>query len=177
MNRCIIKPPRTILYFAIILIAIFAVCPGAAQAAKIGGAISATMTITEDSQLVGDVTCTVSGAPCIAIGASNVALDLNAFSITGQGDPQTACSGGSTPNEVGILINKQTGVTIRGPGIVQRFRNQGIVLNASTGVTVTGMTLSTNCLSGIIVIGGALNQLEGNVSIRNGNVNSPCGGI
>lgn len=157
--------------------ALVVVCAGTAQAKKISGTISSTMMITEDSQLVADVTCTVSGAPCITIGTSNVALDLNAFSITGQGDPQTACNGGSTPNEVGILVNAQTGVTIRGPGIVQRFRNQGIMLNASSGVRVTGVTMSTNCLSGIIVVGGSLNELDGNISIRNGNVSSPCGGI
>jgi hypothetical protein len=97
--------------------------------------------------------------------------------MTGQGDPQTACSGGSTPNEFGILVSTQTGITIRGPGIVQQFRNQGIVLNGSTSGTVTGVTMSTNCFSGVIVIGGSLNVLESNISIRNGNGSNPCGGI
>ncbi len=64
------------------------VCAGSAHATDIGGTISATVTITEDSQLVDDVTCTVTGGPCIAIGASNVTLDLNGFTITGQADPQ-----------------------------------------------------------------------------------------
>jgi len=61
--------------------------------------------------------------------------------------------------------------------VVQRFRNQGIVLNNSTGVTVTGVTMSTNCFSGVIVIGGSDHLLEGNVSVRNGSPGAPCGGI
>ncbi|HWY47350.1 MAG TPA: hypothetical protein VNX70_08200 [Bryobacteraceae bacterium] len=162
--------------FTPFLVALF-VCAGTAQAAKISGTISTTMSLTEDSDLVDDVTCTVTGAPCISIDAPQVTLRLNGFTMTGQGDPQTACSGGSTPNEFGILVSTQTGITIRGPGIVQQFRNQGIVLNGSTSGTVTGVTMSTNCFSGVIVIGGSLNVLESNISIRNGNGSNPCGGI
>ena len=158
------------------LVALF-VCAGTAHAAKFSGTIATTMSLTEDSDLVDDVTCTVSGAPCISIDAPQVTLRLNGFTMTGQGDPQTACSGGSTANEFGILVNAQTGVTIRGPGIVQQFRNQGIVLNTSTSGTVTGVTMASNCFSGVIVIGGSLNVLEGNISIRNGNGSNPCGGI
>jgi hypothetical protein len=148
-----------------------------AEAAKISGTISTTMTITEDSQLVGDVTCAVTGAACISVGASNVALDLNGFTITGQSDPQTACSGGGTGGESGITAVGQTGVTIRGPGIVQRFRGFGISLSNSTSSTITGVTTATNCFSGIFLSGGALNELDRNIAIRNGNVNNPCGGI
>lgn len=153
--------------------------PKVAEAAKISGTISATMSIAEDSELVGDVTCNVTGVPCLDIVAPNVTLDLNGFSITGQGDPQTGCSGSNGPaTEQGIRILSQTGVTVRGPGIVQRFRNFGIVINGSTGTTVTGVTTSTNCNSGIFLTGGAsLSVLEGNFSIRNGNSNAPCGGI
>ena len=60
---------------------------GIAHATGIGGTISKTLTITEDSQLVEDVTCVVNDAPCIAIGAPNVTLELNGFTITGQADP------------------------------------------------------------------------------------------
>jgi len=65
----------------------------------------------------------------------------------------------------------------RGPGIVERFRGFGISLSNATLSTVTGVTAATNCFSGIFLSGGALNELTGNVSIRNGNVNNPCGGI
>lgn len=150
---------------------------GSARAEKISGAISATRTIIEDSDLVGDVTCTVSGAPCIVINAPDIVLRLNGFTLTGLGDPETGCNGSATGNEFGILVNSQIGDTIRGPGLVQRFRNTGVQLLTSTGITVSGVTASTNCASGILVAGGAGNQLLHNVSIRNGNGGSPCGGI
>src|SRR6476646_7349203 len=81
---------------------------GRAYAADIGGTISSTLTITEDSQLVDDVTCTVTGAACIAIGAAGVTLDLNGFTMTGAADPATACFGGTIAamgGEFGIFVN------------------------------------------------------------------------
>ena len=152
-------------------------CAGGVQAADIGGTISTTLTITEDSQLVDDVNCTVTGAPCIAIGAPNVKLELNGFTMTGQADSQTGCRGISIANEIGIEVNAQSNVAIVGPGLVQRFRNHGIRLLSNTGSRVTGATMSTNCSSGIIVQLGSLNEVEGNTSIRNGNLGAPCGGI
>lgn len=152
-------------------------CAATISAADISGTISSTLTIIDNSRLVGDVTCTVSGAPCITIAASNVVLDLNGYSITGLGDAQTGCSGSAVGSEVGILVNNLKNVTIRGLGMVQQFRNFGIQLLASTGVTVTSLTSSTNCTSGIIVSGGSNNVLENNVSMRNGTVGAPCGGI
>jgi hypothetical protein len=148
-----------------------------AWATDISGTISTTMTVTDNAVLKGDVTCTVTGGACIVINAPSVTLDLNGYTITGQGDPQTGCSGGSTANEFGILVNSQTGVTIHGPGIVQRFRNSGVQLLTSTGTTVNAVTTSTNCASGILVAGGAANELYDNVSIRNGNGSAACGGI
>src|SRR5260370_7876213 len=71
------------------------VCAGSAHATDIGGTISATVTITEDSQLLDDVTCTVTGAPCFAIGAPNVTLDLNGFTITGH--PELQGASGTSP--------------------------------------------------------------------------------
>ena len=135
------------------------------------------MAITEDSQLVGDVTCEVTGVPCLDITASNVTLDLNGFSITGQADPQTGCAGsGASGTEHGIRILQQTGVTVRGPGIVQQFRIHGIVINGSTGTHITGVTTSTNCSAGILLAGDS-NVIENNISIANGNLGAPCGGI
>ncbi len=156
-------------------------CAGA-HARDIGGTISTTLAITEDSQLVDDVTCTVTGTPCIAIGAPNVKLDLNGFTMTGQADPQTACQGGPSTFpavvEDGIDVNAQTGVTIRGPGLVQRFRGPGIyAYNDSSRFTVTGVTVSTNCFSGILVGGGSEHDIRDNISVRNGNSAFPCGGI
>jgi hypothetical protein len=159
------------------LLGTVSVCAGSTYAADIGGTISATMAVSEDSQLVDDVTCTVTNAPCLDIVASNVTLELNGFTITGMADPQTGCQGGGTSGpEQGIRILNQKGVTINGPGIVQRFRVHGIIINGSTGTTITRVTASTNCASGFLV-GGDSNFLEHNVSIRNGTLGAPCGGI
>ena len=152
---------------------------GAQPAVELSGTISSTLTITRDTRLVGDVTCTVAGAPCIQIADSGVSLRLEGFSITGRADAATGCGGGQTGGEHGIAIVGQRGVDIRGPGIVQRFRGQGIqIAGGSTRVLVRQVTTSTNCLSGIIVTGGASdNDLEANISDRNGNNGAPCGGI
>jgi hypothetical protein len=153
-------------------------CAGKVRAADIGGTISATLTITESSQLVDDVTCTVTGAPCITFGASGLTLELNGFSLTGRGDPQTGCSGASTAGEIGILANGLKDVIIRGPGRIELFRNFGIQLVNSTGGTIADVTVATNCMSGIFVSGGSANNVvERNVSIRNGHLTAACGGI
>jgi hypothetical protein len=151
---------------------------GTASATNISGTISSTLTITDNSQLVGNVTCTVTGAPCISFGASGISLKLNGFSMTGQGDPINGCGGAQVAGESGILINGLRGVVIQGPGIVQRFRFEGIqILGGSSRVLVTLVTASTNCRSGIFVGASSDNEIEANTSIRNGNGSNPCGGI
>jgi parallel beta-helix repeat protein len=159
------------------LLATLVLGAGYAGAADISGTISSTLTIMENSRLVGDVQCTVNGAPCISFGASGLTLDLNGYTITGLGDPVTGCGGAATANEYGISVNAFNNIVIRGLGLVQQFRNQGIFLASSTGSTVTGVTISTNCASGIIVVGGSDNLLDSNTSVRNGNGGNPCGGI
>jgi parallel beta-helix repeat protein len=148
-------------------------------AADIQGTISSTLTITETSELVGNVTCTVTGAACIAFGAPGIALKLNGFAITGQADPVTGCAGGAVAGEHGILINGLRGAVIQGPGIVQRFRAQGIIITgASSRVLVSRVTTATNCNAGIIVTGASTdNDLEANTSVSNGNSSAACGGI
>jgi hypothetical protein len=170
-------PLKRIPWFALLLGAL-AVSASSIQARDIGGTISSTLTITEDSQLVDDVTCTVTGAACIAFGASGITLDLNGFTMTGLGDPQTGCSGASTAGEIGILANGLKDVIIRGPGRVEQFRNFGIQLVNTTGGTIADVTVATNCMSGIFVSGGSANNVvERNVSIRNGHLTAACGGI
>jgi hypothetical protein len=151
---------------------------GPASAADIRGTISTTLTITDNSQLVGDVTCTVSGAPCITFGASGISLKLNGFTITGQGDPATGCAGTAVGTEQGLIVNGIRGAVIQGPGVIQRFRGDGIfITGASSRVLVTKVTTSTNCLSGIRINASNDNDFEENNSIRNGNTGAPCGGI
>ena len=162
------------------LVSLFFALPafmGTARATDISGAISTTLTVMQDSRLIGNVSCMVSGAPCIVIGASGVTFDLNGFSITGLGDPVMGCSGAAVGGEVGILVNAVNNVVIRGRGMVQQFRNHGIQLLTSTGSTVTGVIASTNCNSGIILTGGSGHLVEHNTSIRNGSPGAACGGI
>lgn len=167
---------------AILGFSVLLLCAPRTSAAQISGTISTTLTIMDDSELVGDVTCTVSNAPCIAIAASHVTLRLNGFSITGQGDPKTACNGGPTTfnpatEETAIAVYGQTDVAIRGPGLIRQFRGAGMFANNSVGLTVKDVTVSTNCRSGILVGGGSDHRLIHNVSVRNGNSTFPCGGI
>ena len=163
--------------FVIVVLATGGVFTQRVAASDIGGIITTTLAVREDSQLIDDVTCTVSGAPCLDIVAPNVTLDLNGFTITGLGDPRTGCAGASAAGaEHGIRVLQQTGVTIRGPGIIQRFRGHGIITNQSPGATIRGVTTSINCLSGILV-GSESNLVENNISIGNGNLANPCGGI
>jgi hypothetical protein len=167
---------KTFVWFALLLVVSF-VWTGSGHATDISGTITTTLTITDNSRLVGDVVCTVTGAPCIAFGASGLTLDLNGYKMTGPGDPLAVCAGSPSPGEAGILVNALKDVVIRGLGIVQQFRFGGILLQNSTGATVTGVTTSTNCFSGVFVIGGSDNLVEGNVSVRNGHPGNACGGI
>lgn len=157
-------------------------CAGSGRAANISGTITATLTIVENSKLVDDVTCTVTGAPCIAFGASGLTLDLNGFSITGLADVQTTCASGPTTLvppavEDGIDLNGQSNGTIRGPGVVQLFRGPGIFSFNGQSITVTGVTTANNCMSGILVGGGSNHNISDNTSIRNGSRTQACGGI
>jgi len=148
-----------------------------AQAADISGTIASTLTIVEDSQLIGDVTCTVVGAPCISFGAPGLTLKLNGFTMTGRANLQTPCAAAG-PGEVGIDVNTQSDEVILGPGVVQGFRQFGIRLRAATGVTVKRVTANSNCFSGIFVtLASSGNNLEQNTSVRNGHPSNACGGI
>jgi len=151
--------------------------PQAALEETISGTIAATRMITQNARLTGDVTCTVVAAPCIQLSAAGITLNLSGFTITGLGDPSTGCQGAATANEHGILVNNQTDVTIQGPGLVQRFRAGGILLNNSSRIRVVNVTASTNCNSGLWLINSFDSHIEGNVSVRNGTVGAPCGGL
>jgi hypothetical protein len=163
-----------------VLVALFGlglvVTAAPAAATDISGTISSTLTIFEDSQLVGDVTCEVVGAPCISFGAPDLTLELNGFTMTGRADALTPCSV-SRPGEAGIAVSNQLRERILGPGLVHQFPQFGIRLLGSTRVTVRDVTLADNCNSGIFVVGGSRHRLEANLAVRNGHPTNPCGGI
>ena len=150
---------------------------GVAHAEDISGNITATKMIFEDSQLTGDVTCTVTGAPCIQFAADDIALKLNRFSMTGLADATTGCGGTAVPNESGIDTNGRHSVEVEGPGLVRQFRFSGIHLVGSTKAKVKRVTVSTNCFAGMSLFGSSDNDIEENVMVQNGNIPNGCGGI
>jgi hypothetical protein len=149
-----------------------------ANAEDLRGTIVRTLMLSEDSRLIGDITCQVTGAPCIAFAAPNITLNLNGFSISGSNDAAAGCKGTSVGTEPGISTNAQTNVGIRGPGIVQRFQGDGILFMGTVKGWVQGVTTSTNCMSGIRInpTSSAI-SVESNVSVRNGAAAAACGGI
>ena len=154
------------------------VSSGVASAEDISGTIVRTLVLSENTRLVGDVTCTVTGGPCIAFGAPSIVLNLNGFTMTGLADPATGCKGTSIGTDIGISTNGQNNVGVRGPGVVQRFQADGILFMASVRGWVQGVTATTNCMSGIRVNPTSSQiSVEGNVSVRNGHAVNPCGGI
>jgi len=152
---------------------------GNGWAAEISGTITSTLMISEDSWLVGNVTCRVQGAPCITAASSNITLWLSGYSMTGLADPPSGCpaAGEASGAEHGIAVVGQRRVEVFGPGLVQRFRGQGLLLGAgTTRARVKDVTFSTNCWSGIL-INGSDNDVEENLYVRNGRLLNPCGGI
>jgi len=173
-------------------IPLFVTAPAtAARAEDLSGIIATTKIIFDDSQLVGNVTCTMTTAACIQFGAPNLTLRLRGFTITGTANPDdtTTCQPTSGPPLAdGISngtspVNGQPGARIIGPGMVQKFRRHGILIvgaagGVSTNVTVKDITSHHNCYSGLLTNGMTDSLIEGIVSVRNA-ANSgaaPCGG-
>src|SRR3984893_16074338 len=89
---------------------------GLAQATTIPPTISSTLTISTDSHLTSNVSCTVTGAPCIKFGAPGIKLNLNGFIITGNGG-RNSCASNFVENA--IETNSKNNVSIQGPGVVR----------------------------------------------------------
>lgn len=146
---------------------------------EISGVITTTVTITENSRLVGDVTCAVVNGPCIRFGAPHIKLRLSGFTMTGPADPPNNCL---TPTnflpEDGITTGGQHHVAILGPGLVQKFRRHGLFLDQSSRVTVKHVTSHHNCFSGIQMAFASDSVIEENVSVRNASASgvNACGG-
>lgn len=147
----------------LVLVVVCTVIVGAAiaRATTVPSVIASTLTITTDSQLTSDVTCTVTGAPCIKFGAPRIKLDLNGHTMTGNGSRNTCTI---SAGEDGIFTNGQNGVSIRGPGIVRRFNQRGIEVTGNDSV-VKHVTVLSSCLEGIVVAGSG-NLVEDNSVAR-----------
>lgn len=147
---------------------------GRAPATEISGTYTSTVTITDNSELVGDVNCAAVAGPCIAFGASDIKLRLNGFTITGS---STDCKSPMASQD-GIDVVGLHDVAILGPGLVQKFAVFGVALENATKVRVEGVTATDNCFSGIFLFKTADSDIEKNVSVRNslGSQGNPCGG-
>ena len=151
-----------------------------AKAEDIRGLVVRTLVLSEDTWLVGDVTCTVEGAPCIAFGAPDITLYLNGFTMTGLANAATGCGGTSVMGEFGISTSNQRDVVIRGPGLIQRFRNSAVFFQGTARGRIANVTATTNCIAGIQVNATSSGTLiEANVLVRNGHsvAGSARGGI
>jgi len=158
---------------------------GTVHATDLKGTITSTVTLFDDSRLVGDVTCAVpltgSGAnPCIAFGTDHITLRLNGHTMTGGVTPPTGCS---LPTDskfgVGILVAGRTDVELQGPGIIQRFERWGILLSSSDHVSVRKITVESNCWSGLQTISVSESNLTEDNWINNaaGSNGAACGGV
>jgi hypothetical protein len=136
---------------------------GWGRAESLGGIITTTYTLTQDTDLAGDVTCTVSGAPCLAFGAPGIQLRLHGHTITGQGRPDR-CPSGVVFGEVGIHTKTQAGVSIEGPGLVRRFREHGILVNGDHSA-VRQVVVASSCVTGVVVFGRD-NRVEQTTVVR-----------
>jgi hypothetical protein len=172
---------RNWVVFLLLVVAAGAGATMQGQSDRVSGTLTRTYTIVADTELTGDVTCAVAdGTPCFSFSVPGVELRLNGFSITGRADAVTACGGTPTNGEVGVTTNGQSRVVVRGPGLIQRFRNHGVHVTGSTEARVEGLTVSTNCGSGIFVLASSFSALiEGNTALRNGSTaaGQACGGI
>ena len=177
---------RVTVFRATVVAAAGLVCGvGTARATDLKGTITNTVTIFDNSQLVGDVTCavplTLNGAnPCIAFGTDHIKLRLNGHTITGGITPPTNCS---LPSDakfgVGILVAGRTDVEIQGPGIIEKFERWGILLSSSDHVTVKKLTVDRNCWSGLQTSNVSESKFTEDNWVNNaaGSNGAACGGV
>jgi parallel beta-helix repeat protein len=164
------------------------VCVRHAQATDISGTISSTVTIFDDSRLVGDVKCAVpltmadsiGASACIAFGRDHIKLNLNGHTISGSVVPPTGCSLGTDSTfGVGVLVEGNTDVKIEGPGVIQHFERWGILLRSASKITVRKVTATRNCWSGMQTGLTSDSNFEEDNWINNaaGSNGAGCGGV
>lgn len=134
--------PLCIAGAAALVVASFA--PAGAQAAE---PLTCGATVTVNTVLTGDLDCTTSGGDGLIIGADNVVLNLNGFTI----------SGGTSG--AGIRVTYRTGTRVLN-GTITGF-NAGMEIQQSTNTTVTSLDIAAHD-RGINVGGGGGHLLEKN---------------
>ncbi len=103
----------------------------------------------------------------LIIGADNITVELNGNVV----------KGADAPGSVGIQISNRIGVTVKGPGVVERFEG-GIDITGGGQNTVKDVTVANNkllsCLPvippgprGIQIRNSANNRIKGNAVVNN----------
>ena len=137
--------------------------PTVAAATDISGEISSTLTIMENSQLVGDVSCTVTGASCISFGASGIYLFLGGYTMTGLG-ARDSCPSPDVAGH-GIDTGGQTNVRILGPGLIRGSLGDGILITGTGNQVSVGVVVASSCANGI-EIQGSRNTVDHSTVVR-----------
>jgi parallel beta-helix repeat protein len=117
-------------------------------------------TITTDTTLDGDlVDCPNNG---IVIGADDVTLDLNGYTVDGDGAPAVGCDESC---DLGVASEGHDGVTIKN-GSVQEF-DYGAVVGKARHNDLVGISSSGNRLFGIAMYASAHSSVRHSSSNRN----------
>ncbi|MCA1702075.1 MAG: right-handed parallel beta-helix repeat-containing protein [Actinobacteria bacterium] len=147
---------------------------GASISAMRSGRLSCGTVITQSTTLTADV------GPCqgngVIIGADNIMLNLNGYTISGTPGPGDGNAAGvRLPNRSGVLVTGQPGDSGR-KGIITGF-DAGVLVNGGSGNTVKNLTLRDNIGpatraaflgDGIAVMNSANNTIQGNTVDHNG---------
>ncbi len=136
----------------------------------VGANPAAAAHVTCGQTIVASTTFDSNVGPCsegLTIGADNVVLDLNGFTLSG-----TPASGEGP----GILVDGRTGVTVRN-GTVTQF-DSGVAIEGGSGNTVTNMDIRANRGTGDYGEGVLVFQSTGN-TVSNNRItnNGQYGGI
>jgi len=176
---------------ALVSVFLFGTFTSGGVAAKngISGVIPTTLTISENSELTGDVQCLQTDKqPCIKFGRSGIKLELNGYTITGTANepPRSNCVTDSEfpTNQADGIHSTFDEVKIEGPGMVQRMKRHGIALFGKAtdpveDARVREVISNQNCFSGVWLTFVNDSLVDKVVSVRNSAASNfrPCGGV
>ncbi len=150
----------------ILLFSVLVLRPGSAYGLSCGDTITGNTTLQADLGPCSGVALTV--------GASNITLSLNGFSIIAVASAEPDCTEVVTPCREGVDVGGTTNVAIKGPGTIRGFSfGVGVFAidgsrKASSGTTIRHVHFVANSL-GIVFVVGAENRILNN-TFRN----NPC---
>jgi len=115
--------------------------------------VSCGQVLKQSVKLTSNLDCRTDG---IIVGANDITIDLNGYTITGPGQ---------TTSKIGLMLGDFDNVIVEGPGIIQNF--QAGVLNAGgTGNSISGVTLTKDQI-GSFNTGAKNTQIKDNMFFSN----------